>query len=167
MTARTPLFFGPEARSLFGWYHAPDGGARGDLVGLGDAEGVAALVDGHGGDGRAPTVLGLAGRGGAVGVSEFGALRVEDDAAGDGLASPRFAQDEAIADIEDQGFGERDPRERTVPRNLPDVVEADPRVALGGAAGVVVALYAARGWRRADAGGPRTHDDPDPAGSGS
>ena len=40
-------------------------------------------------------------------------------------------------------------------------------VAVGGAAGVVVALGAARAWRRADADGVRTHDDPDPAGSGS
>jgi alpha/beta superfamily hydrolase len=29
---RTPLFFGPEERSLFGWYHAPDNGAAGDLA---------------------------------------------------------------------------------------------------------------------------------------
>jgi alpha/beta superfamily hydrolase len=29
---RTPLFFGPEDRSLFGWYHAPEGGAHSDLA---------------------------------------------------------------------------------------------------------------------------------------
>ncbi len=32
MTARTPLYFAPEERSLFGWYHAPDDGARGELA---------------------------------------------------------------------------------------------------------------------------------------
>jgi alpha-beta hydrolase superfamily lysophospholipase len=32
MIARTPFFFGPEERSLFGWYHAPADGPRGDLA---------------------------------------------------------------------------------------------------------------------------------------
>lgn len=32
MSTRTPLYFGPEERSLFGWYHAPEGGAGGDLA---------------------------------------------------------------------------------------------------------------------------------------
>ena len=29
---RTPLFFGPDRHSLFGWFHAPAGGARGNLA---------------------------------------------------------------------------------------------------------------------------------------
>jgi pimeloyl-ACP methyl ester carboxylesterase/alpha/beta superfamily hydrolase len=32
MITRTPLFFGPGQRSLFGWYHAPEAGPRGDLA---------------------------------------------------------------------------------------------------------------------------------------
>lgn len=32
MLERRPFFFGPDERSLFGWYHAPTTGARGDLA---------------------------------------------------------------------------------------------------------------------------------------
>ena len=56
---------------------------------------------------------------------------VEDDPSGDRSAPPRLAQDEPVADVEDERFGERDPDEGPLGRHLLDVVEADPRVAFG------------------------------------
>ena len=56
---------------------------------------------------------------------------VEDDPAGDRSPTPRLAQDEPVAHVEDERLGQRDPDEGPVGGHLLHVVEADPRVAFG------------------------------------